>query len=86
MAFPVKTYTPFLKDTCAFVLTYRSSGVLTGLHAKEKCTCDQLDNECFQMGVCLLVYAKHYLGWNNFFVFGSRDLYPLICLCNIKYV
>ena len=44
--------------------------------------------ECIQMGVCLLVDVKHLLGWYIFFIFvgGSRDLYPLSFLCNIKYV
>ena len=55
----VKLYIPFLKDACAFVLPFRSSGVLTGLHAKEKCTCNQLADAFFQMVVCLLVDVKH---------------------------
>ena len=54
-AFPIKSYIPFLKDACAFVLPFGSSAVLTGLHSKEKCTCDQLFNGCVQMGVFLLV-------------------------------
>ena len=59
MAFSVKYYIHFLKYACAFVLTSRISGVLTGLRAKEKCTCDQLSDDYFHMGVCLLVYVKH---------------------------
>ena len=51
----VKLYTPFLKDACAFDIPFWSSGVLTGLHAKEKCTCNQLDDGCVQMGVCFIV-------------------------------
>ena len=54
-AFFVKTYTPLLKDACEFVLPFKSSGLLTGSHAKEKCTYNKLDNELVQMGVFLLV-------------------------------
>ena len=57
--FSVKSYTPFLKDTCAFVIPFWSSVRLTGLEFKEKCTCNQLANSCVQMGVFLLLYVKH---------------------------
>ena len=59
MTLPVKYYTLFMKDVCEFVLPFRSSGPLTGLHAKEKCTCDKLANGCVHMGVCLLVDVKY---------------------------
>ena len=52
MKFTVKLYIPFLKDECAFVIPFRSSGLLTGFHAKEKYTYDQLDDGCVKMGVC----------------------------------
>ena len=59
MAFDVISYIPFLKYICVFVLTSRISGLPTGLHAKEKCTCDQLSDGYVQMGLCLLVDARH---------------------------
>ena len=34
--FSVKTYIPFLKDACEFVLPFRSCRVLAGPHAEEK--------------------------------------------------
>ena len=49
---------PFLKDTCAFVLPFRSCWVLAGPHDEEKCACDQLYNGCVQICVCPLVDAK----------------------------
>ena len=58
-SFFVKLCTPFLKDTGEFVLPFRSIGVLTGLHAKEKFTLKQFSNVCVQMGVCLIVDVKH---------------------------
>ena len=58
MAFSVKLYIPFLNDACAFVLPFGSSGLLTGLHVKEKCTCDQFYYGCVNMGVCLLVHVE----------------------------
>ena len=53
--FTVKLYTPFLKDVCALVLPFESSGVLSGSYVKEKCSCNQLAYGCVHMGVCLLV-------------------------------
>ena len=58
VAFPVKTYTPFLKDACAFVLPFRSCRLLAGPQAKEKRACDQLANVCVQICVFLLVYVE----------------------------
>ena len=58
MTFSLKLYIPFLKDVCEFVLPFGSSGVLTGLYAKEKYTCNQLGDVCVQMGVSLLVDVK----------------------------
>ena len=54
-AFSVKLYVPFLKNACAFVLPFRSSGVLACPHAEEKCTCDQLTDGCVQVCVSPLV-------------------------------
>ena len=51
-AFSVKTYIPFLKDACVFVLPLRSCQVLSGPHSEEKCACDQLAGGCVQMCVC----------------------------------
>ena len=67
--FSVKFYIPFLKDVYAFVLPFGGSGVLTGSHDKEKCTCDQLDNECVHMCACLFVDVEDYLGWYSFLIF-----------------
>ena len=53
--FSVKLYISFLKDACEFLLPFGGSGLLTGSHAKEKCTYNKLDNEFVQMGVFLLV-------------------------------
>ena len=54
-AYYVETYITFSKDVCVFVLFFRSYRVLAELHAKEKCACDQLANDCVQMCVFLLV-------------------------------
>ena len=54
-AFSVKLHIHFLKDPCAFVLPFGSSGLLTGFHAKEKFTYDQLEDGYVQMGVCLIL-------------------------------
>ena len=61
--FFVKPYIPFLKYACMFSIPFRGIGVLTLLYSKEKCTCNQLDDGCVQMGVSFLVYVNHYLGW-----------------------
>ena len=58
VVFSVKTYTLFLKDACAFPLSFKSCWVLAGSHAKEKCACDQLANGCVQMCVCPPVDVK----------------------------
>ena len=65
----VKLYIPFLKYSSNFVLLFSSNGVLTGLHGKGGFTCNQLDDGCVQMGVCMLVDVKHYLGWYIFLMF-----------------
>ena len=54
-AFSVKTYIPFLKYACAFVLPFRSCRVLAGPHTEEKPTYHQLANGSVQMCVCPLV-------------------------------
>ena len=54
-AFSIKTYTPYLKDMCEFVLPFWSSWVLAGPHAEEKCACNQLADGCAQMCVCRIV-------------------------------
>ena len=54
-AFSLKFYIPFLEDFYVFVLPFGGSGVLTVSHDKEKCSCDQLENDCVQMGICLLL-------------------------------
>ena len=58
MVFSVKTYIPFLKDACVFVLPFSSCRVLVGPHAKEKFACDNLADGCVQMCVCSLVYLE----------------------------
>ena len=68
-AFSVKTYIPFLKDACAFVLPFRSCRVLAGPHDKEKCACDQLADGCVQMCVCPLVDVEDYIFWYSFLMF-----------------
>ena len=61
--FSVDSYIPFMKDACAFVTHFVSSGVLTGSHAKEKCTLDQLADGCVQMGVfCLYMWRTSLAG------------------------
>ena len=55
----VKLYILFLRDACAFVLPFGSSGVIIGLYSKEKCTCNQLANGCVQIIVILLVDVNH---------------------------
>ena len=57
-AISIKTYIPVLKYVCAFVLPFWSCRVLIGLHAKEKCACDQFTNGCVQVCVCRLVYVE----------------------------
>ena len=66
MAFSVILYITFLEDACDFFLPFGISVVRKVSNAKEKCICNQLDNECFNMGICLLVYVKEYLGWYCF--------------------
>ena len=79
----LKLYIPLLKDVCVFVPPFFSSGVLTGLHAREKCTCGQLvDRWVF---ACLYIWSTSLTGiyfWC--FVVFSIILYPLSCLLNIK--
>ena len=54
-AFSVKTYIPFLKYVCMFVLSFRNCWVLRGPYTKEKCACNQLADGCVHMCVCSLV-------------------------------
>ena len=54
-AFSVKTYIPFLRNACVFVLSFSSSGVLAWPHAEETFACGQLINSCVQVCVTPLV-------------------------------
>ena len=59
MTFSLKLYILFMKDVCAFVLSFGVSVVLTGLNAKEKCTCSQLASGCVHMLVCLIIDMEY---------------------------
>ena len=54
-SFSVKTYIPFLKDVCTFVLPISIYRVLVGPHDEEKCAYNQLAYGCIRTCVCPLV-------------------------------